>query len=96
MLIVARAADSSTTDPGRAHARGLSQQLEWLMDVARELGGSPEVTVTFRRGILGAGAQVVVAGIEAVGIGADPHGALSDACAGLADGLACEHTRRRG
>ncbi|MHB1836170.1 MAG: hypothetical protein ACYCXW_14515, partial [Solirubrobacteraceae bacterium] len=70
---MAGSADSSTAAPEA------NRELAWLVGIAGELEGSPEVTVTLRQGSLGFGAQVTVAGREAVGIGFDPGGALRDA-----------------
>lgn len=86
---------ASATDPSPFRGPGPREaggELEWLLGVARELAGSAEVTVTFARGSAAASARVLVAGIEAVGIGTDPHSALGDACQGLADWLA--HAKR--
>ncbi|MHB1570550.1 MAG: hypothetical protein ACYCXW_19430 [Solirubrobacteraceae bacterium] len=68
--------------------RNAAAELEWLLGLAHQLTGSPEVTARFGRGGAGANARIQVTGTEAVGIGADAAGALCDACDGLADGLA--------
>ncbi|MDQ5834021.1 MAG: hypothetical protein M3550_13340 [Actinomycetota bacterium] len=66
---------------------GVVEELEWLLGVARELAGSPEVTVTFARGSIAASARLVLTGIEAAGIGDDVGSALRDLCDGLEHGL---------
>jgi hypothetical protein len=82
----------------RGGERGVAEELDWLLGVARELTGSPEVTVTFARGSVAASARLVLAGIEAAGIGNDAGSALCDMCEGLERGLrgAAQLGRRNG
>jgi hypothetical protein len=85
---MASASDPMTTGPEA------NRELAWLVGIAGQLSDPAEVTVCLRQGSLGFGAQVTVAGMQAVGIGYDPDGALRDACHGLADGLARERAQR--